>query len=43
MQSVVLQQMDVGQPMVDDKGGQWSWKVHSNTNGQNNLYLKWIG
>ena len=42
-QSVVLQQMDVGTPMVNGLGGQWSWKVHANVNGQNNLYLKWIG
>lgn len=42
-QSVVLQQMDVGAPMVGGTGGQWSWKIHENANGQNNLYLKWIG
>ena len=48
-QSVVLQQMDVGikQTEVDIHGdpgkGQWSWKVHENANGENNLYLKWLG
>ena len=42
-QSVVLQQMDVGTPMVNGKGGQWSWKVHANIIGQNNYYLKWLG
>ena len=42
-QSVVLQQMDIGTPMVGNTGGQWSWKIHENANGQNNLYLKWIG
>lgn len=42
-QSVVLTQMDLGERMVDNKGGQWSWKIHENINGQNNLYLKWIG
>ena len=41
-QSVVLQQMDVGTPVADGGGGQWSWKVHE-INGQNNLYLKWLG
>ena len=48
-QSVVLQQMDVGvkQTETDVKGdpgkGQWSWKVHENAEGKNNLYLKWLG
>ena len=41
-QSVVLQQMDVGIKQIDNGLGQWSWKVHE-INGQNNLYLKWIG
>lgn len=44
-QSVVLQQMDLG-TMVNDGGlGQWSWKVHANseTPPRNNLNLKWIG
>lgn len=41
-QSVVLQQMDVGTPTADGGLGQWSWKVHE-VNGQNNLYLKWLG
>ena len=36
-QSVVIQQMDVG-----DADGQWSWKIHK-VNGENNLYLKWLG
>lgn len=48
-QSVVLQQMDVGVKQTEtdvhgDTGkGQWSWKVHENANGENNLYLKWLG
>ena len=48
-QSVVLQQMDVGikQTETDIHGepgkGQWSWKVHENADGLNNLYLKWLG
>lgn len=37
-QTVVVDQMDVG----DEDHGQWSWKVHP-VNGQNNLYLKWLG
>lgn len=41
-QSVVLQQMDVGTPVADGGGGQWSWKVHL-VNNANNLYLKWLG
>lgn len=44
-QSVVLQQMDLG-TMINDGGlGQWSWKVHANseTPPRNNLNLKWIG
>lgn len=35
--TVVIQQMDVG-----DEDGQWSWKIHK-VNGENNLYLKWLG
>lgn len=43
-QSVVLQQMDLGEPYNGVTGfGQWSWKVHKNANGYNNLNLKWIG
>ena len=49
-QSVVLQQMDLGRrygevdPVTGETGlGQWSWKVHANASGQNNLNLKWIG
>lgn len=42
-QSVVLEQMDIGELMSDNTGGQWSWKVSKNTQGKNNLYLKWIG
>ena len=53
-QSVVLEQMDVGRkigepdPFAPDDisrvgAGQWSWKVHKNSEGKNNLYLKWIG
>lgn len=41
--SVVLKQMDVGTPMENAHGGQWSWKVRENANGLNNLQLKWIG
>lgn len=50
--SVVLNQMDVGYKNGDpipssttgETGkGQWSWKIHLNASGQNNLYLKWIG
>ena len=40
--SVVVQQMDVGTKTIDGGLGQWSWKVHE-INGQNNLYLKWLG
>lgn len=42
MQSVVLQQMDVGTPIANDGKGQWSWKVHE-VGSRNNLYLKWLG
>ena len=42
-QSVVLQQMDVGSPFSAGGLGQWSWKIHANVNGENNLYLKWLG
>lgn len=49
-QSVVLEQMDLGlktsetNPVTSEAGhGQWSWKVHRNKDGLNNLYLKWIG
>lgn len=48
-QSVVLQQMDVGVKLTETDihgtpgKGQWSWKVHENANGENNLYLKWLG
>ncbi len=42
--SVVLQQMDVGKLVdLNNEGGLWSWKVHKNANGLNNLNLKWIG
>lgn len=41
-QSVVLQQMDVGEQVANGGLGQWSWKVHEVDN-QNNLYLKWLG
>ena len=26
-----------------DAFGQWSWKLHKNASGKNNLNLKWIG
>lgn len=44
-QSVVLQQMDLGLPIVRGGLGQWSWKVHANheNHQRNNLNLKWIG
>ena len=41
-QSIVLQQMDIGTSANEGGLGQWSWKVHE-VNGQNNLYLKWLG
>lgn len=43
-QTVVLQQMDLGIPAPNGLG-QWSWKVHANseTPPRNNLNLKWIG
>ena len=50
--SVVLQQMDLGtpygyvDPVTAEVGkGQWSWKVHPNSENppKNNLNLKWIG
>ena len=41
--SVVLQQMEVGTPLVNDQFGKWSWKVRQNANGKNNLQLKWLG
>lgn len=41
--SVVLQQMDLGTPKDIGGGGQWSWKIHKNADGDNNLHLKWIG
>ena len=41
-QSVVLQQMDVGEKIIKNGLGQWSWKVHP-VNGRNNYYLKWLG
>lgn len=42
-QTVVLQQMDLGQTVESGGLGLWSWKIHTNKNGRNNLYLKWIG
>ena len=42
-QSVVLQQMDIGTSKLNNGDGQWSWKIHKNVNGENNLYLKWMG
>ena len=44
-QSVVLQQMDLGMPVISGGLGQWSWKVHPNRQSpsRNNLNLKWIG
>jgi len=41
--SVVLQQMEVGTPLVNDQFGKWGWKVRQNVNGKNNLQLKWLG
>lgn len=48
--SVVVKEMNVGLPegatdtSTGELGhGQWSWKVHVNTAGRNNLYLKWLG
>ena len=31
------------QRFVIDGYGQWSWKVRKNSQGQNNLQLKWLG
>ena len=45
-QSVVLQQMDVGEKIASGGLGQWSWAVHdTEVNGvtKNNMYLKWLG
>lgn len=42
-QSVVLEQMDLGTPETEEGQGQWSWKLHENANGKNNMFLKWIG
>ena len=44
-QSVVLQQMDLGTPIISGGLGQWSWKIHNNGNNppRNNLNLKWVG
>lgn len=42
-QSVVLEEMDVGDPL--NGLGQWAWTVHANTESvpRNNLTLKWLG
>lgn len=42
-QSVVLEQMQLGQTVAQGGIGQWVWKVHPNANGRNNLNLKWNG
>lgn len=42
-QSVVVEQMDLGLSEADGGLGQWSWKLHENAQGKNNLNLKWIG
>ena len=50
-QSVVLEQMDIGRKIGEQDpfdstktgAGQWSWAIHKNAQGKNNLYLKWIG
>lgn len=43
-QSVVVEQMDIGEPWDGvNSFGQWSWKLHKNANNKNNLNLKWIG
>lgn len=41
-QSVVLDQMDIGEKVAYGGKGQWSWCVHPIDN-RNNLYLKWLG
>lgn len=42
--SVVVSEMDVGQKWDGvNSFGQWSWKLHKNIGGKNNLNLKWIG
>ena len=42
-QSVVLEQMQLGQTVAEGGIGQWVWKVHPNADGLNNLNLKWNG
>lgn len=41
-QTVVLQEMHLGERVENGGLGQWSWCVHP-IGGQNNLYLKWLG
>lgn len=41
-QTVVLQEMHLGERAENGGLGQWSWCVHP-IGGQNNLYLKWLG
>lgn len=42
-QTIVLEQMDLGETIPKGGNGQWSWKIHPNANGKNNLNLKWVG
>ena len=41
-QTIVLDQMDLGQEVSKGGKGKWSWKIHD-VGGRNNLYLKWLG
>lgn len=41
-QTVVLQEMHLGERIENGGLGQWSWCVHQ-IGGLNNLYLKWLG
>ena len=41
-QTIVLNQVSIGNTVASGGAGQWAWRVHE-INGQNNLYLKWLG
>lgn len=42
-QSVSVEETSVGTSSAENGAGQWTWRVHKNANGQNNLGLKWNG
>ena len=42
-QATILNQFDIGQSISDGGKGQWSWVIHPNASGNNNLGLKWMG